>query len=89
MIQSGTYDLIFPQGSWLFGSGSPAEIRLFGSGSPAEIRLFGSGSPAEIPAVWKNKTQRCKVAKAQGRPKTSGKSKWAIGATGLRLESKR
>jgi hypothetical protein len=48
MSQSGTYDLIFPQGSWLFGSGSPVEIRLFGSGSPAEIRLFGSGSPAEI-----------------------------------------
>jgi hypothetical protein len=41
MSQSGTYELIFPQGSWLFGSGSPAEIRLFGSGSPVEIRLFG------------------------------------------------
>jgi len=41
MIQSGTYDLIFPQRSWLFGSGSPAEIRLFGSGSPVEIRLLG------------------------------------------------
>jgi hypothetical protein len=78
MSQSGTYDLIFPQRSWLFGSGSPAEIR-----------LFGSGSPVEILAVWKKKTQRCKDAKAQGGPKTSSKSKWADGATRLRLESKR
>ena len=35
------------------------------------------------------KVQRRKGAKAQGGPKTSGKSKWAIGATGLRLENKR
>ena len=29
MSQSGTYEPIFPRGSWLFGSGSPAEILAF------------------------------------------------------------
>jgi hypothetical protein len=45
MSQSGTYDLIFPQGilifpqgSWLFGSGSPAEIRLFGTRERKDAR---------------------------------------------------
>ena len=47
IISLGTAERTTARG-WLFGSGSPVEIRLLGSGSPVEIRLFGSGSPVEI-----------------------------------------
>ena len=54
MGKRGTYDLLFPGGSWLFGRRERKDARA--------QRRKGSGAPAGFLAVWKEEN-----AKTQGR----------------------